>query len=361
MTLNTLLSGSTEWKSIVPDRRHSMPSSPATSSTHQLEANALETLVTNLRTQQTTSEEMVEMHQATAEAELARELRERVHSLSPTLSPHDAALANSLATILTYFDRLSSLHASNPTPINASTSTNTPRNADAPPPIDMYDALTRQLNELQFERLTQGSSGASLEMAILWSQIDRELESIVSMCKERTERLPRFYQENLPPQYDYDQDTLYDFDSPPEYDGTGRPSLDKSKHREDNHHLERLSSAASSRISDEKMRLDLEGIAMAIDRLYLVAPQLHNQRVELKSSKLAQLEKARKEGSLSSRKGKEREKQELENIIGMLGKASERKLIDQSVVLEDGMQGLLEKAKMKDIAKVRRLPNRRVL
>jgi hypothetical protein len=198
-------------------------------------------------------------------------------------------------------------------------------------------------------------------MAILWSQIDRELESIVSMCQERTERLPRFYQENLPPQYDYDQDTLYDFDSPPEYDGTGRPSLDKSKHREDNHHLERLSSAASSRISDEKMRLDLEGIAMAIDRLYLVAPQLHNQRVELKSSKLAQLEKARKGGSLSSRKGKEREKQELENIIGMLGKASERKLIDQSVVLEDGMQGLLEKAKMKDIAKVRRLPNRLVL
>lgn len=193
-----------------------------------------------------------------------------------------------------------------------------------------------------------------MEMALLWNQIDRELESIVAMCKERTEGLPRFYQEHLPPHYDFDQETLYDFDAPPQYDGTGRTSLDKPREKDGSHNLERLPSAVSSRITDEKMRLDLEGVAMAIDRLYLVAPQLHNQRVELKSSKLAQLERAKKGGSLpSGRKGKEREKRELENIIDMLGKASERKLQDQTVVLEGGMHSRLEKAKMKDLAKVR--------
>lgn len=94
---------------------------------------------------------------------------------------------------------------------------------------------------------------------------------------------------------------------------------------------------------------------MAIDRLYLVAPQLHNQRAELKVSKIAQLERARKEGSTSSRKGKEKDRKELETIIDLIGKASERTLKDQSVVLEDGMQSRLEKAKIKDLAKVQAL------
>ncbi|KAJ2926582.1 hypothetical protein H1R20_g10517, partial [Candolleomyces eurysporus] len=209
MTLNTLLSGSGQWKSIVPDRRHSMPSSAGTSTAAQLNTEsfttALETLVVNLRTKQAV-DEMVEFHQPTSDSDLSFELQERVRKLSPSLSPNDATLANSLATILTYFDRLSILQRQHPTP-NASTSTNTPRVVDAPPPIDMYDALTRQLNDLQLERLlnqrpstsSSSTSHHQMEIAILWSQIDHELENIVSMCKERTERLPRFYQENLPP------------------------------------------------------------------------------------------------------------------------------------------------------------------
>lgn len=275
-------------------------------------------------------------------SDLAFELRERVVQLSNSLSTDDAALANSLATILTYFARLSSLRVA---PSTSSTS-HTPN--DAPPPVNMYESLSRQLTDLQFERLVSqppGLSSTTTETAILWTQIDRELENVAALCKDRSE----------PPQYDFaDEETLYDFDSPPEYDGAGRPSLDLKR---GDTKLERMTSL-TSRISDEKMRLDLEGIARAIDRLYVVAPQLHNQRVELKSSKVRELEKARaaaaSKGSGSSRKGKERE---LQSIIEMLGKASERGLSDQSVVLENGvMQSRLEKAKMKDLAKVRCIP-----
>ena len=344
MTLNTLLSGSEQWKTIVPDRRHSMPSTPTPSSSvpENPATYALETLVMNLRKQQDTGDEMTEFHPPTTEAALAHELQERVRKVSPSLSPEDATLANSLTTILTYFSRLSSIQASYPPTNGATTSTHTPRN-DAPPPVDMYDALTRQLNELQLERLTNGvSSSSSTELSILWSQIDRELENIVSMCKQRAELVPRFFPENQPPQYDYDYDELYDFESPPEYDGGSKVRDSKSEPE----------TAAPSRITDEKMRQDLESITMAIDRLYLVAPQLHNQRVELNSSKLAQLERARQEGTkMNSRKGKERDRKELETMIEMIGKASERTLKDQSVVLEGGMESMLEKAKMKDRAK----------
>ncbi len=88
---------------------------------------------------------------------------------------------------------------------------------------------------------------------------------------------------------------------------------------------------------------------MAIDRLYLVAPQLHNQRVELKSSKREQMEKARTQG-----KGKQKENDvgELENIIKLINKASERSLTDQSVILDGGMKARLEKLRQRDDAKV---------
>jgi ubiquitin-protein ligase E3 D len=108
------------------------------------------------------------------------------------------------------------------------------------------------------------------------------------------------------------------------------------------------------------MRFDLEAVTMAIDRLYMVAPQLHNQRVELKTSKVKEMEKARLAGQSSSSKstvseGKQRERdvKELEGILDLIGKASDRKMTDQLVVLEGGMKARLEKARQRDLAKVR--------
>jgi hypothetical protein len=152
--------------------------------------------------------------------------------------------------------------------------------------------------------------------------------------------------EHLPPQYDvadYDPETLPQYES-----GPTRSANDDSKSKQNVAH--------SPTVGNEKMRLDLEAVAMAIDRLYLVAPQLHNQRVELKSSKLAQMEKARRDGTSVSRgKQKENDIRDLENILELIGKASERSLMDQSFVLDGGMKTRLERARQRDVAKVRTL------
>ncbi|TFK38156.1 HECT-like ubiquitin-conjugating enzyme-binding-domain-containing protein [Crucibulum laeve] len=363
MTLNNLLQAPTRWHPIVPDRRHSMPSSPQDTTAHQgsfdSSSSALQTLVSNLRNRQSTgSSEMIEAR----ESELIHELRVRVADISSTsLEPSDSILANALVSLLSHFHRLSVIQAppfQTPAAHDPLLDTTT---HDPPPPIDLFDALKRQLNDLQVERLSSQSgsltpAGAppvlAVEVALLWTQIDKELEEIVTMCKERTEALPRFTADNnnLPPKYDA-QD--YELEYPPDYEPGSSELLDDAKSREHHH-----SSA------DEKMRLDLEAVTMAIDRLYLVAPQLHNQRVELKSSKVAQMEKARREGSASASasasssrpttskgKGKEKDVQELEALLDMIGKASERSIHTQSVVLEGGMQSRLEKAKARDMAK----------
>ena len=117
------------------------------------------------------------------------------------------------------------------------------------------------------------------------------------------------------------------------------------------------------------MRMDLEAVALAIDRLHAVAPQLHDQRVELKSSKREQMERARLAGPskdketerekdglrMKVRPGKERESEEVEldRMLALIGKASGRKMLDQAVVLDGGMQAKLEQARQRDREKVR--------
>jgi hypothetical protein len=193
-----------------------------------------------------------------------------------------------------------------------------------------------------------------VELTLLWSQIDEDLESVGSMGKERTESPPRFSTgEHLPPQYepsDY-------VDTPPEYDrGEVSPTIaQESKNRP--------SASNTTAGLSEKMKSDLEAVTTAVDRLYLVAPQLHDQRVELKSTKLKQMENARTAGSQPSTsspqtvpRGKQKESDvgELEDILDLLGKAADRKLTDQSVTLEGGMKTKFEEARIRDQEKVSR-------
>ncbi|KJA15603.1 hypothetical protein HYPSUDRAFT_48240 [Hypholoma sublateritium FD-334 SS-4] len=348
MTLNNLLAEPRNWSPILPDRRHSMPSSPAQgSSTNDSEASpALHTLLTNLRNQEANGE-MAEARGSDSDSQLLSELHRRVEWISDTLPDKDASLARALVSLLTDLNRLSNIETS-----IAYMPTHVLTEDDAPPPIDLLDTLTRQLSDLQIQRLSTQTGGPSpgplmaVETTLLWSRIDTELDNVVAMCRERTETLPKFSQEHLPPQYDYaDYD---DFENPPDYELGGRASLDDSKAK----------ARHPQQTTDEKMRLDLEAVTMAIDRLYSAAPQLHNQRVELKSSKLAAMERARREGidsgsSLrSSQKGKERDVRELENLLELIGRASERAMKDQSVVLDSTMHArLLERARKREMVK----------
>ena len=356
MTLNDLLSAPTKWNPIVPDRRHSMPPTRhlPPSTTESDSSSALQTLVSNLRNREQ-ADIMIEVHESNSDSKLFHELRTRVQQISLSLEPADAMLANALVSLLSHFSRLSAVHASSSHPVTQSRPSSSREAGDSSSRANMFHVLKRQLGDLQIERLSSqhiipadAPPVLAVEAALLWNRIDEELESIVAMCKERTENRPSL--DILPPQYDAAD---YQLETPPDYEPGNLASMDDAKSRNASY------SPTTTRQLDEKMRLDLEGVALAIDRLYMVAPQLHNQRVELKSSKLAQMERASREG-MSSRSGKEKQAdaQELENIFELLGKASERSLSDQKVAIEGGLTGRLEKARLRDMAKVRcRLTN----
>ncbi|TRM63640.1 HECT-like ubiquitin-conjugating enzyme-binding-domain-containing protein [Schizophyllum amplum] len=333
-----------------------MPPAPHTTSMAEkqvsspdLYSSALHTLVSNLRSRDEERSVMTEIRNGTTDSELIRELKARVDELSLTIDGRDFHLASILISLLSHFDRLRTISNSSPSglippsPHGMSESTSWNTTDFSLDLADPFSSLRRQLSDFQVERQASGTPTSApgsppvlaVEAALLWTRIDEELDTIARLCKDRT----LVAADHLPPEYEAPE---YDSEHPPEYDEARAPPMDdKSKPR-----------TSSSATLDDKMRMDLEAITLAIDRLYLVAPQLHNQRVELRSSKVEQLERARKAGSAS--KGKQKEEpdmRELENILELLGKASERSLKDQSYVLEDGMQSRLERAKQRDNAK----------
>ena len=361
MTLNNLLSVPTKWNPIVPDRRHSMPSNPQSSpSPHcdTVQSSALHTLVSNLRNRE--KDVMIESRPSHSDTEVIAELRIRVENLSSKLDPGDAHLARTLVSLLSHLDRLSVIHATSSS--RASIIGISSWNPIEPTagPSDLFSTLKQQLSDLQIERLSHsdnsdpGTPALTVEKTLLWSQIDEELETVVLICKERTDGLTRISSADyLPPEYD---PADYEYDPLPAYNSGTRPSGDIT-----NSKTRALSVSSVNSGQNDKMRLDLESVTMAIDRLYLVTPQLHNQRVELKSSKVEQMEKARRAGgqslsdfqpSVAKGKPKDVEEKELDNILDLLSKATDRKLSDQSVVLKGDLKARLEKSRLRDTEKV---------
>ncbi|KAJ4000162.1 HECT-like ubiquitin-conjugating enzyme-binding-domain-containing protein [Lentinula boryana] len=291
---------------------------------------------------------MIQTSCSESDADLIQELYIRVDEISLSLLSSDAELVKTLIALLSHLHRLSVLvNPSSPSQI-----TSVWNAADSTDSHNLFDTLKRQISDFQLERsasqqdvVPRGSKPVlTVETALLWSQIDQELDVVVSMCKERTE-----YLSYDPPEYEYDTLPVYDHES----------SMD-------DYDQQKLQSEASSSPvvpggqMSEKRKLDLEAVTMAIDRLYLVAPQLHNQRVELKSTKLAQMETAKRQGAQTSatssrsagkQKEHDRDVKDLEHMLELINKASGRTMKDQSVILDGGMNSRLEKVRQRDMAK----------
>ena len=358
MTLNDLLSGPTHWSPIFPNSRHIMPTGSQSSPSQQTQSDsslALQTLVLNLRQQQA-QYDMLQMPDLSSELGLFPELRLRVDSLSMKLPTRDAALAQALVSLLIHFSRLSNIYAASCHSVGCSSNQGFADDPEFFSTVDLFDTLKRQLSDLQMERLTSqteflpkvDSPSLAVESALLWTRIDEELETVVTLCKECTENPPCFPVDHLPPQYD--EAEFAPNKNPPGYESNYKTSMN-----------EKVLPAQQAQLNiDEKMRLDLDGVTRAIDRLYEVAPQLHNQRVELKSSKLAELEKARKEGgtfktnqsATKNGKQKEHDTRQLEDVLDPLGKVPSKSLLDQAVIIKGGIQSRLEKARKRDLEQV---------
>lgn len=317
----------------------------ATSS--QTSASLLYTLASRLR-QLDSGESMVEIAPAHNDAALLRELQGRVGRLfefSDESSSVDAQLAKTLVSLLSSLQRLLSTHTRGPIVLSPSSTT-----PPIPSPADpsTFDTFKRSLTELQHDRSLhappQSNPVSAVESALLWPQIDTALEQVMALCRQRQQTLESLLlpssSDVLPPEYDLTGSPTDDV--LPAYDGSRSSFAYEAKDlKRQSFSQERLTSTT---IQSEKMRLDLDAVSIAIDRLYLVAPQLLNQRVELKASKMAELEKARQAGNS---KGKEKQR-ELEHMVEMIGKASERKITEQTYVMNGDTKGRRERARRRE-------------
>ena len=306
---------------------------------------ALRDLVANLRCSGSLNPEMIQVAPSDDDSALLRELSRHVDVLTPLLRAQDAQLVHALVSLLSDLNQLSVLGVS---PSSFSTLT-APWNHDTPPITHAgnLDTLARQLSEFQSHRYDQSDPDGSLppvvavEKALLWVRIDENLETVLHLCHQREGDRPQL-SPSEPPQYDL---LSHDADLPPNY--YPRESFGSD--------TKTLASFSGPLSTDEKMRLDLDEVTMAIDRLYRVAPQLHNQRVELNKSKLEELRSAREAQDGPAESGKQKER-ELERIVDMIGRASERKLVQQTVVLGD-MDARIERVRQRDVQKVRLDPS----
>jgi ubiquitin-protein ligase E3 D len=347
-TLNDLLSPSpsfTQQHAAALDHSHSLLVPPTSSSSHAPPSTfsgptaALSSLVSNLRNS-ALNVEMIQVAPSNDETALLSELSRYVDVLAPALYDRDIQLAHALVSLLADLNRLSALGTSSPSAFEPSATWAYDTHA---PSVGNLDILARQLSEFQSLHHDHADSETPLppvvavERALLWCRVDENLEAVLSLCRQREEEGPRLSLSD-PPQYNL---LSHDAELPPDYD------LDQESFIAD---TKSPATFSGRRSTDEKMRLDLDAVTTAIDRLYRVAPQLHNQRVELKSSKLQELENARTVQAGQSPTGKQKER-ELERILDMIGRASERELVDQTVVLGD-MEARIDRVRQRDNQKV---------
>ncbi|TCD70683.1 hypothetical protein EIP91_002058 [Steccherinum ochraceum] len=287
---------------------------------------------------------------------LLQELRTRVEHVAPTLSSRDADLANALLSILSHFHTLSSFARSGTSrPVSQLRSATPPEALPSTSSANPLRHLRRHVSDFQLERSSRPDSqmlGESstpvrtVQAALLWTQIDDQLEHVLSLCRSSFDDSSSMH---LPPRYDpEDYDRGYEVEGLPQYErGDYQERSGKSLDKGSSSDSAAVSPTMSFASTSEKMRMDLEAVTHAIDRLYEVAPQLHNQRVELKKTKVEQMAKASRDGKRKQVEAPPDER-DLEKMLELIGRASERKITDQSVVMTEDMRTRMARYKERD-------------
>ena len=324
------------------------------------------------------------------------------------------SLARSLASLLSCLDRLNAL-CTLPSPNTPQRSPIASRSSSSigQLPDTVYDTLKREARLLQDSRpeLKQAlshDSGSSIpssafrevqqaEAELRWGRLDDLLAEVDALCRKPVEADAeprastssvamqpstsastilnyRLSQRKASKEYErsmsdysisdlpiYSNDGVHTSPQPPQYHDDGVDVADeKTAHR-----------AEPSRpsMSDEKMHYELDDLTSAIERLYVVSPQLANQRVhpnrqksrEMQLAKLGsaieRLSKGRLEdqraqlpvASTSSVKVNKRrsmnaveDRKELDSLIDSIGKAANRNMANQRVTMSPRQLNLLE-------------------
>ncbi|KAF8549610.1 hypothetical protein OG21DRAFT_1469812 [Imleria badia] len=315
------------------------------------------------------------------EAALLSQLHDLVDAIAPSLDGRVAHLAQAIVALLLDLEQLpASLTLTSAHFVSQSDPAQDNKNGSGlslRSPYDTIASLQRQLSSLQ-PSVASTSSGSrptpaeSVRTALLWARIDEQLGTVVSLCKARASSPPQHdmvpsrpmaqpsdsqnwnrpsCDDTLPPEYDSEYHH-YSFDRPPSYvaesnfyaSSEGKPT--DERHLIDRYPPEKVSPRASTsallldtEMTAERKRsmssnsLDLDAITHAIERLYLVAPQLANQRVELRREKVVQMEQA-KQGKGKARILADAADPELDKMLDLLGRASAREIPDQSAVID---------------------------
>ncbi|CAG8433361.1 1570_t:CDS:2 [Diversispora eburnea] len=274
-------------------------------------------------------------------------IRHQLDSNSPFIPNDDYSLACTLAALLGYLYRILELcEPKNSEPnsetdpeTKSGTSTNS-YNANVilsnvSNDKDIYNTLHKEVTNLQDRSATLSlQKNVADERLATWNEIDRLMEIVASLCRDRSNMDP-------PPSY---SNEFYSFKENEEV-----TSIDPPKY-----------SSLNIRVVNEKTQRDLENVISAIDRVYDVVPQLNNQRVELNSRQKRELTAAALSTAIQklSRGRLEEQRAEsstiikyqtLNHLVDQISKAAERSFVDQRVELSPRQARHIEVAKLNGV------------
>ncbi|CAG8591200.1 6193_t:CDS:2 [Racocetra fulgida] len=268
-------------------------------------------------------------------------IRRQLNSSNSVILSDNYSLACTLAALLGYLYRILELcDSKNPNPCSTSELSNTIQASEeilqSTSNDDIYSTLHKEVTTLQNRRASLNLyNNVTDERLATWNEIDRLMEVVAALCHERSNNDP-------PPEYsnnltEGDNEAIVD---PPKYP--------------------LVSGNLNINIDNEKTKLDLDNVISAIDRVYNVAPQLNNQRVELSPRQKKRLTAATLSNVIQklSRGRLEEQRadsssivkyQTLNRLVDQINKAAERSFVDQRVELSPRQIRQHEVAKLNGI------------